>query len=381
MFPPLSQIAVRVRPLELSDSLGKAAERIRASGGRGAPVTVSGHVVAVLTAEDVAAPLLADPERARQQPVATVELRGVPAVPDFWTAERALAHLRAEGLEAAPVLDAAGRYVGMVSAADLATALAGRLQPRSIGGMATPFGVYLTDGNVRGGVSNSALVWTGVFMGVLMVIATLAAAFLMDRIVSLGGPRLIGGEGALINRDWIETALALLLFMSLFRLSRVSGYHAAEHQTVHAIEAGDDLIPEVVREKPRVHPRCGTNLVVGLAIITLLWNCDWLRKAELFGLGPLIAVVFFLFTWRRVGSAAQQYLTTRPATDAEIRSGIRAGEELLRKFQLSGDRRQTRLGRLRNMGLGHVLLGFGIVLLVAQCVEWLFPGTGLGIGW
>jgi hypothetical protein len=267
----------------------------------------------------------------------------------------------------------------MVSAADLTTALAGRLKPPSIGGMATPFGVYLTDGTVRGGVKDGALVSTGVFIGALQVVAALVAAFLTARLWSLSQKPVLGFLLQQLGEAPIEVGLSIFVLAALFRLSRVSGYHAAEHQVVHAIEAGDDLVPEVVRAKPRVHPRCGTNLVAGLSIIALLWDWKWLHDRQEFGV--LIAVAVFLLTWRRVGSAMQQYLTTRPASDAEIRSGIRAGEELLREYQGSASRRHTRWLRIWNMGICQVLLGYGIVLLTAQVLDWFFPGHGLGIGW
>src|SRR5580765_4482698 len=139
MYPPVSQLAVRVRPLDLGDSIGKAAELLRSSNGRAAPVIISGHVLGTTTTADLTAALASDPARAKNLPVATLELRPVNGIPDFWRADHALAHFRREGMEIAPVVDAMGRYVGMVSLADLATALCGRLRPKSIGGMATPF--------------------------------------------------------------------------------------------------------------------------------------------------------------------------------------------------------------------------------------------------
>jgi uncharacterized protein YqhQ len=41
---------------------------------------------------------------------------------------------------------------------------------------------------------------------------------------------------------------------------------------VHAIERGEPLVLEVVRRMPRVHPRCGTNLVAGIALFLGLAN-------------------------------------------------------------------------------------------------------------
>src|SRR5262249_53597820 len=158
MYPQVSQLATRVTPLDLSDSVGRAADLLRSSSCRSAPVGINGHILGVITAEDLVPAVSENPEAARKLPIASLPLGPAHGIPDYWTADRALAHFRHEQLESAPVLDAAGRYVGMVSSADLATALCGRLRPRSIGGMATPFGVYLTDGMIRGGVGDAALV-------------------------------------------------------------------------------------------------------------------------------------------------------------------------------------------------------------------------------
>ncbi|MQK95694.1 hypothetical protein, partial [Escherichia coli] len=54
------------------------------------------------------------------------------------------------------------------------------------GGMATPFGVYLTTGNHRGGVGDFALITTGVVMAVCLILArvlVLAALYLTDTIL------------------------------------------------------------------------------------------------------------------------------------------------------------------------------------------------------
>jgi uncharacterized protein YqhQ len=41
-------------------------------------------------------------------------------------------------------------------------------------------------------------------------------------------------------------------------IRRLYGYHGAEHKTINAYEAGDDLTPEKVATYPIEHPRCGT---------------------------------------------------------------------------------------------------------------------------
>jgi CBS domain-containing protein len=383
MYPPISELAARVRPLDLSDSIGKAAEQIRLSSGRAAPVAVNGHVLGVITAADLIPMLSSNPEEARTLPVAAMQLRPAYGIPDFWSADRAFAYFRKEGLECAPVLDATGRYVGMVSTADLATALCGRLRPRSIGGMATPFGVYLTDGAVRGGVGDVALMTAGVYIGALHLVAVILTCFLIGETGLLS--RFPAGLAWLQHADLerARAALVMVVFAACFRLSRISGFHAAEHQVVHTIEAGDDLRPTVVRSKPRVHPRCGTNLVVGLMLLWLLWICaEGLRRlGEPGDLFALAAFLLTLFTWRRLGGVVQHFITTRPACDAEIASGIRAGEQLLQNYQTCRPGPRPRWHRLWNIGICQVLLGFIAVMFTVWLVNLIVPIPGVEILW
>ena len=56
----------------------------------------------------------------------------------------------------------------------------------------------------------------------------------------------------------------------MMRLLPIAGYHAAEHQSVHAMEQGEPLIPQVVKRMPRVHPRCGTSFLLVVMIVSII---------------------------------------------------------------------------------------------------------------
>jgi uncharacterized protein YqhQ len=51
---------------------------------------------------------------------------------------------------------------------------------------------------------------------------------------------------------------------------RLFGYHGAEHKTINAYEAGDELTPEIVGQYPIEHPRCGTAFLLTVAFIGML---------------------------------------------------------------------------------------------------------------
>lgn len=62
-----------------------------------------------------------------------------------------------------------------------------------------------------------------------------------------------------------------LLSISLMRdTKRLFGYHGAEHKTIHAYEARDELNCENVKRASRLHPRCGTSFIFIVFLITLI---------------------------------------------------------------------------------------------------------------
>ncbi len=53
-------------------------------------------------------------------------------------------------------------------------------------------------------------------------------------------------------------------------IRRVFQYHGAEHMTIHALEAGDPLIPSAIRKYPTAHPRCGTEFLVVVIALSII---------------------------------------------------------------------------------------------------------------
>lgn len=53
-------------------------------------------------------------------------------------------------------------------------------------------------------------------------------------------------------------------------IRRVFAYHGAEHKTINAFEAGDDLTPQGVQRYPLEHPRCGTAFLLTLILLSII---------------------------------------------------------------------------------------------------------------
>jgi len=261
------------------------------------------------------------------------------------------------------VSDAAGSIIGIVKPTHLFDRIE-TLRPRAPGGMATPFGVYLTNGVVKGGVGPWALVATGALLISLYIVSFVAARefFIL---------KFWKGWG--LTSAMIDTAIAGLssvLFLVGLRLMPMSGIHAAEHMAVHAIERGEPLTKDVVRRMPRVHPRCGTNLAAAATIFLGIGTARWFEDPTT---QLLVAALVTAMTWRRVGSWLQEYVTTKTPTDAQLEMGIKAGRELLENFRQSPVAYPTVTQKLLHSGLPQLLAGsFGITLLIDGLVK-LFP--------
>ena len=277
-------------------------------------------------------------------------------------------------------MDAQGYCYGMVSAADLLLPEAPQPRPARIGGMATPFGVYLTDGSLRAGASDFALITTGVTMTVLYSLSYLCVTgvgWLLTHVVHLRNAAMLDPDYVppanqpMLGLVYIALSLVVLgLFLLLMRFTRLAGFHAAEHQTVHAVERGERLHPDIVRRMPRPHPRCGTNLVAAVMVFSTLSQAFGYIPAFDGGIAQIVAVVATLFTWRSVGTFLQERFTTRPATDRELASGIAAGNELLQRYLNSPPTRPGIIKRIWFSGMVQVMTGMGLTYALYYLV-WL----------
>jgi len=369
--PPTSSELARLietpAPLSPDDFATTASARLRGSGVSALPVVDGDTAIGVVGQRELLGALVlrADPgERVRQM------LAHVAAVPASTPLADAVAMLQRTDVEVLPVAED-GRYVGIVTRERLLGEAEERRLPRRIGGMATPLGVYLTDGHHRGGRGDLALILTGAYLTVLLVLARLlgglcAALVSPDPQATLWAT--LGGPVSTPAASWADW-LPLPFFALLLRLSPLAGYHAGEHQAVHLVEGGLALTSEQAALMPRVHPRCGTNL----GLLVLLLTPVAMVAAGQWPLWALVPAALGLWQWRRLGAWAQQYGTTRPASDRQRQAGIAAAKLLLRDYEREPYRRARWWRRVWNRGLVQVALG-------AAVAWWAGSGLTLWLG-
>jgi uncharacterized protein YqhQ len=74
-----------------------------------------------------------------------------------------------------------------------------------------------------------------------------------------------------------EGAIRIVIFIGYLLLvgratdvRRTFQYHGAEHMSIHTLEGGDPLTVEAARKYPTAHPRCGTEFLVVVLIVSIL---------------------------------------------------------------------------------------------------------------
>ncbi len=399
--PRLISVARPARAITRAARIGFVAEVLRMSPYRVVPV-VDGEpsddddrpprrLLGLIREEDLLRVLLAapdGPERARLRESPAADLVLTPStvfVTPSTRASEAAALLDTSGADALPVVDANGAYLGLVARSDLVQDLVRPFKPPLVGGMATPLGVYLTTGQVSGGVNALTLMLSGLTLFGLHVAAQ-SVAFAGERnLRGLLGPAALNALPPVprtLVGEVVPLVAQVVLFLLLLRLSPVAGYHAAEHQVVHALERSEPLAVETVRAMPRVHPRCGTNLVAGGLLVTLGAALlapllrRFLGEGDSQTAGLVLAAFPALVWWRSVGGWLQQHFTTRPATDAQIESGIRAARELLRahdRAPFAPLRGRRVLWRFWRMGFLQIMTGFAAGLGLLKLLTLIVP--------
>lgn len=337
--------------IETVDSLARAAQALRDNGATILPVVdEGGRLQGVLTDAGLARALaeMSEPTDAVASYTEMAE-----TMPPYATAADALR--RGEDGRTRVVVDDAERPVGLISAVDLWPRRRTMPRPAMVGGMATPFGVYLTSGNVSAGAPWWALMATGAAMfGMVVSGAVLAEYFGQHGLSDTAIPYVGAG-----------------LFFLFMRLVPLSGIHGAEHKVVNAIEREEPLSLDVVRRMPIVHPRCGTNLMVGLSIFLGAFSYRWTDADELRAIvGLLLGAIFAI----PLGAYVQRFVTTRRPTDRQLANAIRAGEALLQRNATSRFARATPFHRIWNMGLLQVMAG-------ATLMATLFAAIRTATGW
>ena len=211
---------------------------------------------------------------------------------------------------------------------------------RSAGLQAEDEGVEIGRGGIALMLGITAVLGIGLFFILPLVVASIT----------------VGNAEADLQQHIVEGLVRVGIFIGYLALvartpdiARVFQYHGAEHMTIHALEHDDPLVPEAVRKYPTAHPRCGTEFLVVVILLSIVAFSLVGRQSPIVMvvsrilLIPVIASVGYELL--RLGARHRsnpivrivmwpgilvQMITTKQPTDDMIEVAIVAMEEALR---------------------------------------------------
>ncbi|WP_125153339.1 DUF1385 domain-containing protein [Clostridium rectalis] len=151
----------------------------------------------------------------------------------------------------------------------------------------------------------------------VITIITLIVSFLFSIFLFVAIPTItanffvkIGIENSIVL-NIIEGLIRVILFLTYIYLiakmediNRVFQYHGAEHKTIFCYENQEELIPEKAQKYSRFHPRCGTNFLFLVMIVSIIlysltgWDSLFQRLMYRILLLPVVSgVTYELIKW------------------------------------------------------------------------------------
>jgi len=201
--------------------------------------------------------------------------------------------------------------------------------------------------------ADSAKEMSGFAIGVTMLLS-FALGIGLFVIVPERLANLVSDQGFIFNMadGIIRLAIFLIYVLVISRskyIARVFEYHGAEHKSIHAYEAGEELEAENALKYSPQHPRCGTAflmtvMVVGILVFSIFGKPDTIliRIGTRLVLIPLIAGISYeiikLASKRQCNKFMRlimlpglwlQRLTTREPSREQIQVAIRSLKEVL----------------------------------------------------
>ncbi len=136
--------------------------------------------------------------------------------------------------------------------------------------------------------------------------------------------------------------LYLYLISKIEDINRLFQYHGAEHKTIFCYEFDEELTVENARKFKRFHPRCGTNFLFLVMIVSIVlfsftgWGNVWMRLLYRILLLPLVSgITYEIIRW--LGKSENRFskivaypglklqsLTTKEPDDSQLEVAIAA---------------------------------------------------------
>jgi uncharacterized protein YqhQ len=148
----------------------------------------------------------------------------------------------------------------------------------------------------KGSVAIMLVVALGLGVGIFLILPLLLAQLTIRGLLAEFIAPLSGGSPLI--EHFLEGALRLTIFVGYLliisrspEVKRVFRYHGAEHMTIHALEHGDPLTSDAVRRYPTAHPRCGTEFILVVVVVSIFAFSLLAGQSLLVSVGGRIALL------------------------------------------------------------------------------------------
>lgn len=136
----------------------------------------------------------------------------------------------------------------------------------------------LRSADVSAGEESRTTSGTGSLVATLVVTLLIAVAIfnVLPAIVAAAIVQALGSTNLLLERvidGLLQVAILLGYLAAVGRSSdvdRTYRYHGAEHRAIHALENGDALTRSALSRWPTAHPRCGTEFLVVVILVSIV---------------------------------------------------------------------------------------------------------------
>ena len=144
---------------------------------------------------------------------------------------------------------------------------------------------------------------------VLSLVLSVALFFILPTLLASAVKKYVTSNVIVLNI--MEGIIRVIIFLSyvffigkLEDINRLYQYHGAEHKTIFCYENGEELTPTNAKKYVRFHPRCGTNFLFLVMVISIVifsftgWQSVWQRIVSRVLLLPLVSgVTYEVIRW------------------------------------------------------------------------------------
>ena len=195
---------------------------------------------------------------------------------------------------------------------------------------------------------NPAILWGTMAFGFILAVGLFVALPLL--IIHFLDPYI----SAMVSNisDGVIRLVVFIVYLNLVSLMpdirRVFAYHGAEHATINAYEAGEELEVDKVRGYGTSHARCGTGFILMVLVIAVIAHAFlgrppmWLRFLERLAILPIIGAFSYemmkfsadhiknrLVHLAIIPGLVLQRMTTRKPDDSQLEVAITALKSVL----------------------------------------------------